>query len=285
MCRLFGMLGNVRSHGEPWLIDSDHSLLKQSNGSPEQVQSDGWGIAWVSTGEAVHVEKGSLGAFQPGEVEHFRSAAERSHGPLVIAHLRKASNPMGLPKERLLALENSQPFAYRHQIFAHNGSILYPRETRPFLGPYESKLQGVNDSEVLFYLFLRHLDQVREPVAAFSRSIGDLFRVWQEKGSPRGGPYSGLNVLFSRSPEELWAFCLYRGEHGHGLLDPSHPYYEMTYRTDARQMIVGSERFDSKHDDWRALPNGQFLHAWAEQGIVGAKIGTIPMPPELRALA
>jgi predicted glutamine amidotransferase len=285
MCRLLGLLGNAQSSGQPWLVDSDHSLLKQADGSTKQIQSDGWGIAWVAPGEAVHLERGSHGAYEAGEVERFRSVASRARGPLVFGHLRMASNPMGLPRERLLAVENSQPFSYRQQLFAHNGSIMFPRETRPFLGEYESKIQGVNDSEVLFYLLLRHLDQVREPVAAYSRAIGDLFRVWHEKGSPRVGPYSGLNVLFSRTPEEIWAFCLYRGEHGTGLLDPSHPYYELSYRTDARQLIIGSEPFDGAFSEWRSLPNGQFLHARIEHGLVGVRTGTIPMPPELRALA
>jgi predicted glutamine amidotransferase len=285
MCRLFGLLGSARSSAESWLTDSDHSLLKQSNASERQLQSDGWGIGWVTPGEPVHLEKGTGGAYEPGEVERYRAMAQRARGPVIFAHLRKASNPMGLPHDRLIALQNSQPFTYRHQLFAHNGSILHPRETRPLLGAYESKLQGVNDSEVLFYLLLHHLDEVREPVAAFSRSVGDLFRVWREKGSPRPGPYTGLNVLLSRSPEELWAFCMYRGEHGPGLLDASHPYYELTYRTDSRELIVGSERFDSEVTSWRPLPNGQFLHAWSEHGIIGVKTGTIPMPPELRALA
>lgn len=285
MCRLFGMLGNGRPSAEPWLVETDHSLLKQADGSTKQIQSDGWGIAWEAPGESIRIEKGTGGAFAPGEVDRFRAAAARARAPLVVAHLRKASNPMGLPNARLIATENSQPFSHRQFLFAHNGSIHFPRETRPLLGAYESKVQGVNDSEVLFYLMLHHLDRQSEPLAAYSRAIADLFRVWQEKGSPRIGPYSGLNVLFSRSPEELWAFCVYRGEHGPGLLDSAHPYYELSYLADSRQMVVGSEPFDSTRSDWRPLRNGQFLHAWAEHGLVGVKTGTIPMPPELRAIA
>jgi hypothetical protein len=153
------------------------------------------------------------------------------------------------------------------------------------LGRYEEKVRGINDSEILFYLLLRHLDDVPEPVAAYSRSMGDLFRVWREIGSPRGGPYSGLNVILSRSPDELWAFCQYRGEHGTGLLDTTHPYYEMTYRADAREIIVGSERLDSGASHWKPLVNGQYLHARMEHGLLAIRTGTIPLPPELRAIA
>ncbi len=285
MCRLFGLLGHARSSAEPWLVTSERSLLRQSNGSTAQIQEDGWGIGWVAPGEPLKVEKGTIGAYAPGEVERFRAIAHRAQGPLVVAHLRKASNPMRLPENRLRALENSQPFSYRQTIFAHNGSILYPRETRPLLGPYEEKVRGINDSEVLFYLFLRHLDDVPEPVAAYSRTMADLFRVWQELGSPRGGPYSGLNMLFSRSPDELWAFCNYRGEHGTGLLDTTVPYYQMTYRAGPREVVVASERCDGAAVGWTPLPNGSFLHARSERGLVGVRTGTIPLAPELRTLA
>ncbi len=285
MCRLFGLLGNGRSTAEPWLATSERSLLRQSDASSAQIQTDGWGIAWVTPGEPRHLEKGIRGAHEPGEIERFRAAAHRARGPLVMAHLRKASNPMKLPEDRLRALENSQPFAFRQTLFAHNGSIFFPRETRPLLGAYEEKVQGINDSEILFLLLLKRLDEIPEPVAAYSRVMADLFRVWQERGSPRGGPYSGLNVLFSRGPEELFAFCNSRGEHGTGLLDTSAPYYQMAYRADPREVVVASEPCDANASGWKPLVNGQYLHARVERGLVGLRTGTIPLPPELKAIA
>ncbi|MCI4328098.1 MAG: class II glutamine amidotransferase [Thermoplasmata archaeon] len=278
MCRLFGLLGNGGTPAEPWLVGTDRCLLNQSNVSEVERQPDGWGIGWFTERRVVRVEKGVGGASAPGEVERFRSAARLAHGPLAIGHLRKASNPMGLPLERLTGLENSQPFVHGSTMFAHNGAIPFPRETRAFLGRYESNVVGVNDSEVLFWLLVRHLDEAQDPVQAYVRTVADLVRVWTEKGSPQAGPYSGLNVVFSRGPNELWAFCQYLGEHGPGLLDRDRPYYQMAYLADAKQLLVGSEPFDSTRKDWRSLSNGEYLYAQATHGLVALKTGPLPVP-------
>jgi predicted glutamine amidotransferase len=278
MCRLFGLLGNGVTPAEPWLLGTGRCLLNQSSVTDEEAQTDGWGVGWFNDRRGIHLERGIGGASSPSEVERFRRAARSAHGPLAIAHLRKASNPMGLPKERLIALENSQPFAYESTMFAHNGMIPFPRQTRALLGEYEAMVRGVNDSEVLFWLLIRHLETAPDPVQAFDGVVKDLVRVWRENGSPVGGPYSGLNVVFSRGPNELWAFCQYLGEHGTGLLDRTRPYYQMAYLTDAKQLVVGSEPFDSTRTDWRNLPNGHYLYAQSSHGLVAATTGALPAP-------
>jgi predicted glutamine amidotransferase len=286
MCRLFGLLGNGGTPAEPWLLETDRSLLNQANVTEAETQGDGWGVGWFNERRAVQVERGIGGASSPSEVDRFRRAARAAHGPLAIAHLRKASNPMGLPKERLIALENSQPFVHGSTLFAHNGMIPFPRETRAFLGEYEPMVRGVNDSEVLFWLLIRHLDTAPDPVQAFDGVVTDLVRVWRQKGSPPGGPYSGLNVVFSRGPNELWAFSQYLGEHSPALLDRSRPYYQMSYLADSKQLVVGSEPFDSTRDDWRDLPNGHYLYAQSTHGLVAVTTGVLPAPaPAPRAVS
>ena len=284
MCRLFGLLGNGGSPAEPWLVDTDHSLLKQANVPGTERQTDGWGVGWYDDRGALRVEKGVGGAASPSEVDRFRAVARAAHGPLAIGHLRKASNPMGLTKERLIGFENSQPFFQGTTLFAHNGAIPFPRETRAFLGDYEKLVRGVNDSEVLFWLLQHHLDATPDPVAAFTRTVTDLGRVWREKRSPPRGPYSGLNILLSRRPDELWAFCASLGEHGPALLSRDRPYYQMAYLADAKQLVVGSEPFDGTRKDWRNLSNGHYLHAEVSHGLVGVTTGSIPAPaPVARA--
>jgi predicted glutamine amidotransferase len=276
MCRLFGLLGGPVEPAEPWLVTTDRSLLAQSNANPTMRQPDGWGIAWYPSTRTPRVEKGIGGAYASGERERFVQAARLASGPVVLGHLRHASNPMGLPQERLIALENSQPFVHGSTLFAHNGSIHFPRETRALLGKFEERVQGVNDSEVLFWLLVKHTEEVGDPLGAYTRTIADLVKVWQEKGRPEIGPYSGLNVLFTRGPNELWAFCHSLGEHGGSLCDPNRPYYEMTYLADAKHAVVGSEPFDSKRTDWRTLSNGHYLVANASGGLVGVKTAPIP---------
>jgi hypothetical protein len=154
--------------------------------------------------------------------------------------------------------------------------IRYPRETRPLLGKFEENLAGVNDSEVLFWLLVRHIEETGDPLGAYARTVQDLIRVWNDQGSPSEGPFTGLNVVLSRGPNELWAFCHWRGEHGPGLLDASRPYYQMTYSADTKQAVVGSEPFDGRRRAWRDLGNGEYLYAQSSHGLVGVKTGPVP---------
>jgi predicted glutamine amidotransferase len=275
MCRLFGLLGGPVEPAEPWLVTTDRSLLAQSNANPELRQTDGWGIAWYPSTRVPRLEKGVGGAFEPHEREHFVRAAKLATGPVVIGHLRHASNPMNLPRERLLALENSQPFVYGSTVFAHNGAIHFPRETRALLGKFEERVQGVNDSEVLFWLLVKHAEETGDPLGAYTRTVADLVKIWVDKGRPDIGPYTGLNVILSRAPNELWVFCHSLGEHGGSVCDRLRPYYEMAYTADAKHVVVGSEPFDSKRTDWRSLTNGHYLVANASGGLVGVKTGPI----------
>jgi predicted glutamine amidotransferase len=276
MCRLFGLLGGPVTPAEEWLALSDHSLLAQSNVSPQEAQSDGWGIAWFPSTRTPRVEKGVGGAYDPSERPQFLAAAKAARGPVVLGHLRHASNPMRLSHERLIGLENSQPFRHGSVLFAHNGSIALPRETRPLLGKFEENVQGVNDSEVLFWLLVRHIEETGDPVRAYAWAVHELTEVWRANGTPPGGPYTGLNILFSRGPNELWAFCHWNGEHGTGLMDRSRKYYQMTYAADAKQAIIGSEPFDTTRSDWRPLNNGEYLQAQVSHGLVAVKTGPIP---------
>lgn len=278
MCRLFGLLSSRPERADAWLVRSDRSLLAQSNASPETAQTDGWGIGWYTDGGRTRVEKGTGGAFRPGERERFVRAAEESSGGLVIGHLRHASNPLDLPRERLIALENSQPFSTHTALFAHNGSIPFPNQTRPFLGVHEPQVRGVNDSEVLFWLLERNAEETGDVLGAYVRTVEDLVRVWQGVGRPPVPPFSGLNVLFARGPDELWAFCLWTGDHGTGLLEPSCRYYQMTYQAHPHRVVVGSEPFDGDRAAWTPLAAGSYLVARREEHRVHLTVGRIPIP-------
>ncbi len=278
MCRLFGLLTARPESAEPWLVRTDRSLYAQSHVSPDTAQRDGWGIGWFTDGGRARVEKGVHGAFEDGERDRYFQAARDADGPLVVGHLRHASNPMHLPPERLLALENSQPFESHTTLFAHNGSIPFPVETRPFLGVHEPKVRGVNDSEVLFWLLLRNTEETQDPVGGYVRTVEDLVRVWEAMGRPALPPFSGLNVLFSRGPDELYAFCAWTGDHGTGLFDATRRYYEMTYRTTAHDVVVGSEPFDLEKGVWKSLPSGSYLAAKRTEHHVTVTVDRIPLP-------
>jgi predicted glutamine amidotransferase len=286
MCRLLGYLGPDGSSAEPWLVESDRSLLRQSDGDPHRRQEDGWGIAWYCGEDgSVSVTKGVRGAHDPAERPRFLATAhDRARGPLVIGHLRHASNPLKLPHDRLLALENSQPFTFEGCIFAHNGSIPLPTETRAHLGRWDDELQGVNDSEVLFLLLLRHLAETDDPLRAYNAATATLTEVWETSGKHAERSYSGLNILFSRAPDELWAFCQWQGDYGCGLVTPDAPYYAMAYRTERQSLIVGSEPFDGR-SNWQRLGNGTFLHAERMDGHLVLRTGELDAHPQLAAVS
>jgi predicted glutamine amidotransferase len=278
MCRLFGMIAAEPQTGEAWLVRSDRSLLAQSNASPETAQRDGWGIGWFEPNDRVRIEKGTAGAFEAAERPLFERAAADANGTVVIGHLRRASNPLQLPHDRLVGIENSQPFGTHTTLFAHNGMISFPNETRPYLGVHAPEVKGVNDSEVLFRLLLRHYEEVGDPFRAYVHAVDDLGRVWAEVGRPSVEPYSGLNVLFSNGPSDLWMFALSRGEHGPGLLDRSRPYYQMAYLAEPHRLIVGSEPFDGTPGLWKPLPSGHYLHARRRDRRIEVEGGEIPVP-------
>ncbi|MCI4368774.1 MAG: class II glutamine amidotransferase [Thermoplasmata archaeon] len=276
MCRLYGSLSLKSAPATRWLVESERSLLNQSNTSAEQAQKDGWGVGWYDARGAAVIDKDVGGAFEPGQRDRYLSAAARATGTLVIGHLRHASNPMGLTHEELIGVVNSQPFGDGNLLFAHNGAIPYPRETRPCLGRFESRLKGVNDSEVLFLLLARHLDSGVDPLEAYARTVADLWEVWMQKDEPASGPYSGLNVLLAPGPDELWAFCNWHGEHGTGFLD-GRPYYQMTYTADPFEVVIGSEPFDARADDWKPIPNAGYVHAARKGSRIELSTGWIPI--------
>jgi predicted glutamine amidotransferase len=281
MCRLFGLIATPPEPADHWLVRADRSLLAQSNASPETAQRDGWGIGWFSDGGRAHVERGVGGAFEADERPRFVRAAATANGPTIVGHLRHASNPLGLSRAELIGVVNSQPFSNHTTLFAHNGAIPFPNETRPFLGVHEGEVKGVNDSEVLFWLLMRHTEETGDVLGAYVRTVEDLVRVWQGLGRPAVPPFSGLNVLFARGPDELWAFCRWTGDHGCGLLDKGRPYYEMTYQARPHRLVVGSEPFDHEPGAWTPLPSGSYLVARRDEHAVRLTVGRIPIPTGL----
>jgi predicted glutamine amidotransferase len=277
MCRLLGVLSPDEISARPWLLDAERSLYSQSNVTSERAQRDGWGIGWFDSDGRIHVQKGIRGAFEPAEKEHFRLIAGTARSRNLIGHLRHASNPMNLPRERLLSLANSQPFEDGQTLFAHNGAIPLPMETRKLLGALDSRVQGVNDSEVLYWLMDKHFRDSGDVLEAYVHARHELVEVWERNGRPKGGPWSGLNTLFAPMPDELWAFCCYEGEYGHHLYDDGQPYFQMSFQETGRSLVVGSEPFDSHAENWNALTNGEYLRARIYNGKVLVEKGRLPV--------
>ena len=280
MCRLFGALGSGPLNLESHLVGSKTSLLAQSNAYPERLQEDGWGIgSYPEPGKPALVL--STGAVFD-EKDRFAEAVGKASGPAIIGHIRDASNPMNLPRDKLLRIENQQPFTYKNWVFAHNGTLKLPAETLEKLGKYRKMMKGNNDSEVFFWLLLSQLEKTRSVKKALKASLDVIMDVW--KAAPAGRkaevkvPYVSLNFMLTDG-KKLYAACKYDGHRPKTrdnwliAVDPPRPLLEMCYRVspDGRSLVVASERTEPE-GVWAPLRDGSLLEASLSGGKVKLKI-------------
>ena len=202
------------------------------------------------------VAKSPKAAFR--QKERFRrAAAVRSR--LVIGHIRSASNPRGLPKKKLLGLENTQPFSDGPYAFAHNGTLNQPDAAAARLGPLRPRLKGVNDSEVFFYQFLKFLRIKGDAPRAFEACVEELASLPRTDDRP---PHWGLNVVASDG-EALYAFCHYPRTGKRGFCSPA-PWGRLAYRDEGDRLLVSSERLGGR--GWKLFDDPQVLTAWRKDG-------------------
>jgi predicted glutamine amidotransferase len=280
MCRLFGSLCSNVPDLEWHLVSSGTSLLAQSTAFPKRIQGDGWGIGHYDESGRPRTVLSTGAIFE--ERQKFYAAVGKASGPLVIAHIREASNPMNLPREKLLRIENQQPFIYKNWVFAHNGTLKLPKEVSERLGKHRRDMRGNNDSEVFFWLMMSGIERTGSVRKAFDGALKTILEVWEE--SPAAVkrkvklPYVSLNTIFSDG-ERLYAICKYDGyrpKHGDNWLcgiDPPRPLLQMCYLTedDGSGLVVASERTEPS-GEWVPLEDGNLLEARLVQGRVRVKV-------------
>lgn len=261
MCRLFAAIAPGPRGSADLLVDSDFSLLRQSNFKRTNQQRDGWGIGWFGNNGEPRVSKSPGPAYR--EAAEFRRAAESAVSRIVIGHIRAASNPMGLSKAKLLTAENAQPFTDGRWLFAHNGTLNIPREVAERLGPLRRRLRSENDSEVYFWHLLKHLSRGLEPARAVQEALLELWDVWdrcKERHYHKGGPYTSLNALLSDG-RSLHAVChaIRRGLSSCGVCTPDQPWSLMSFGRRGRRLVVCSEPVD--RGGWTAFSPPEVLSA------------------------
>lgn len=282
MCRLFGAIGSgidLESH----LVASKASLLAQSNAYEKRIQGDGWGLGSYSDDGRPRLELSTGAVFE--ERARFLDAVHSACGPVVVGHIREASNPMNLPREKLLRIENQQPFTHGKWIFAHNGTLKLPAETLDRMDRYGKLMRGNNDSEVFFWLLMSRLERTRSVRKALAASLETIMKVWEEAPAQKRErakvPYVSLNFLLTDG-RNLYAACKYDGhkpKHVDSSLiavDPPRPLFEMCYRIErgAREegqgadgIVVASERTEPG-GEWVPLRDGSLLSASLSGGRV-----------------
>jgi glutamine amidotransferase len=275
MCRLLGML-SVRAASPAWAMsEAPCSLLRLSNARAGKFQSDGWGLGWFDGSAAVpHLVKSRGATYREASLVR-RSAADAS-GTAAIAHIRRASNPRKLPKGKIQGLENTQPFTHGNFLFAHNGTVNFPVEFAPLLGPFRKNIRGVNDSEILFWLIARHQSRGKTFPDAYVAAIRDMRRAWRRLPASRRAipPFHGLNVV-ATDGQTLHAATYFEEKPGDAppaLMRDGWPYWQLAYRADARGIVVASEPLDRNPRDWNRLPPNCFLEATARAGRIFVQI-------------
>ncbi len=263
MCRMLGIIASRPVNAYYYLVEAECSLLAQAE---KGRQSDGWGIGYYVNGEA-KVFKRTGAAYE--EEGLFKEKAKNIASKILIAHVRKASNPRGLPKHMLIAEENSQPFYWDEVIFTHNGTI-WALNIVEYLGEYKHMIRGLNDSEVYFVYFLKEWRERGDPIEALrsvERGLWDALRKGEGK---RTKPYSSLNAIFSDG-KKLYAVTKYlEGEKLKSICYGDAEYFRMAYRYEGDKLIVASEKVD--REEWKLLSNGDVLIAELREGQVKYRI-------------
>jgi len=97
------------------------------------------GVAWYIDGFP-RVVKSEKPVYE--EAKAFEKAIKSISSSILIAHVRKASNPRNLPRNMIIGLKETQPFHHGKRIFAHNGVIRVPDDAMKLLGEYKTLVRG-----------------------------------------------------------------------------------------------------------------------------------------------
>ena len=253
-----------------FLAFGEKSLPAQAAAVKGREQADGWGAAFYSAAGGLRTVKsgGSVSA----EKARFARAVDKSGSGLALAHIRQASNPLGLSRKKLLGAANAQPFGGNGFVFAHNGTLEIPAEIRATLGKYEKFVKGVNDSEVLFWQIMKLLDAYGDPALALEMAIEEAKTVWlsvKDRYPGKDAPFHGLNIFLSDG-RALWVLCHHSaGPKKEALMTPGWEFGRIAWRKDAKKVIFSSEPLDG--GPWRKMSDLQIAEARLGGGAVTRK--------------
>lgn len=254
MCRLFGSFSVNAFNPSQYLFQDQCSLLEQSNANPSEKQAHGWGLAYLKEGMKVVKSPGAI--FD--EVSQFKNLAGKINSPIVLAHIRRMSNPRRLPRKRLISMDNTQPFSIPDLMFVHNGAVNKPNDVD--LGKYRTSVNGDNDSEVLFWLLVKKLEEEKHLEKALI-SVERTINATVEKGKK---PFTALNMIFSDG-KVFHAYNSYISQPMKSLCSCDQGYYSMSYLVEKDKIIVMSEP-SNQDDDWQILDNHELLSARVKDG-------------------
>lgn len=229
MCRLFGFAARRPASPVFAFFSGENNLFELS-----RRHSDGWGVAWVSNaGWELYKEAGPL-----YNSENARKVVYGIRSLLVIAHVRKAS-----PEYGALSYWNTHPFVSGEWAFAHNGTIRGYEKLVELLGERRRLLRGTTDSEALFHLILKHIDEEGDPVSGIAAAVSQL----------ESFEYTSLNSLLSDGLR-LYALNLFR--------DPREDYYTMymgRFMLEGVELVAVASEPLGGLEGWVEIGNGKLV--------------------------
>lgn len=155
-------------------------------------------------------------------------------------------------------MENTQPFSVPDLMFVHNGAVNKPNGVD--LGKYGTSVKGDNDSEVLFWLLVKKLEE-EETLEKALLSMERTINATVEKGKR---PFTALNMIFSDG-KTFHAYNSYTYQPMKSLCSSNQGYYSMSYLIEKDNIIVMSEP-SNQDDDWHILNNHEILSARTKDG-------------------
>ncbi|MDX6769960.1 MAG: class II glutamine amidotransferase [Elusimicrobiota bacterium] len=259
MCRLFAQVSPAPAGARALLVDSPYSLLRQSDMSAENPQKDGWGVAWFGADGKPRVVKSGRPASD--EADRFAAAADAAYSPVVLGHVRAASNPF-------VDDAHAHPFEDEGWAFAHNGTLTIHKEVAAALGPRQARLKTDSDTEVYFQQFLKHLAATGDPALAFEACVAEDWSLWAEcrdRYPDATTPYTSLNAV-AADARGAHAFCHASrvGLARFGLCHPDQPWSVMSWATRDGRFVVASEGVDG--GEWTRLRPPETVSAVVEGG-------------------
>jgi len=259
MCRLFAQISPQPQSAREFLVDSEFSLLRQSNFNKKNLQKDGWGLAFFGNKNRIKVFKSLKPVFK--EAERFKRLASENESRVIIGHLRAASNPRGIPLKKLISLDNTQPYTDGRWAFAHNGTLQIPDEVAKHLGPLRKNIKALNDSEVYFWQFIKFQRLYKDPARALRACIQETWGIWEDCKSrypQKKTPYTSLNALLSDGTR-LYAMNHFvsRGMASYGNCNPTQPWSVMSLAQRGSRIIAASENLDQ--GPWTRLVQPEIL--------------------------
>ncbi|KAF0125665.1 MAG: glutamine amidotransferase [Elusimicrobia bacterium] len=249
------------------------SLPAQASADPSRRQADGWGVGRVAPDGGIAALERSASPLADA-VPSFTRTLRRAAGPgTLIAHVRDASNPLGLSRARLVRPENNHPFAGEGLLFAHNGTLSICPEIRENLGSCAARLRGASDSEVLFWQLVKMRDAYGDLALAVEMALDEIWTVWGSCSGDRPGvkaPYRGLNIFVSDG-SRLCVLCHYPlKKKKDSLLTPGWDWGEIAWRTSPGGAVFSSEPLDA--GPWRRLREGELADAVLSGGKIKVSV-------------